>query len=61
MHFRDMTFCSSKTCANSDCPRLITNKVIEDAIDWWGDPDFPMAMADFQLTCEYYIEGDPDD
>ena len=53
MCYRDMTFCSSD-CKNTECFRNFTPTVKEQAIEWWGSEDVPIAYADFSDGCDEY-------
>ena len=44
--FLDKTFCASPNCKDK-CGRKLTDKLIKQAIDWWGKEDFPVAMREF--------------
>lgn len=48
--YRDMCFCSSKTCLNKWCRRRITQEVEADA-ERLG---LPIDVADIQESCTYY-------
>ena len=50
--FRDMTFCREKDCSCfGTCFRSLTDKVHEDAKDWWGGDDYPIAVFVGKPTC----------
>ena len=51
--YKDMTFCNAR-CANEDCDRRLTQKIIDQAAKWWGSDDAPIAVANFSLTCLRY-------
>lgn len=43
--YRDMTFCQFKDCKNFEtCGRAFTEKVQQEAIEWWGKNDPPVAF-----------------
>lgn len=50
-----MTFCISK-CASETCTRKLTDEIREEAVDWWGNSDAPIAVSDFAESCDDYIE-----
>ena len=55
-----MTFCDSD-CTNDDCSRRLTNDILQDARDWWGEGESspPMSIADFSSVCQgYTTNGD---
>ena len=52
--YRDMTFCTSKDCGNTECPRN-TKGPMFDPDEFWKDR---VAMADFQKTCKEYKKED---
>ena len=49
MCYRDMTFCSEKTCNHfgDGCHRSLTESVREAANEWWGDPEGSAPIAQF--------------
>lgn len=51
--YRDMTFCASD-CENKECQRCVTDEVRDAAEEWWGGKDYPIAKANFHLSCEEY-------
>lgn len=51
--YRDMTFCKAK-CANTSCPRMLTDKVKIDAWKWWGSANAPIAVGGLSEGCKYY-------
>ena len=55
MCFRDMTFCVA-TCSNTTCPRMLTERVQQDASVWWEGEGAPIAVSDFSETCEDFKE-----
>ena len=44
--YKDMTFCSFyKECSKGkDCSRALTEEVIKDAQEWWGNPEAPICQ-----------------
>lgn len=58
--YKDRAFCSEKTCANKNYPRIITDEVWENAKQWWGGEDAQILQAHFRDTpeCEGYIPKD---
>lgn len=49
MCYKDRTWCRhSRHCGNTMCDRNFTEEERENAIKWWGDGSFPLAMADFK-------------
>lgn len=53
--FRDMSFCSaSDHCLTTDCPRHFGEDDKKAAEKWWGGPDAPIAIMDFQTGCKEY-------
>lgn len=59
--FRDMTFCTSP-CANTDCKRMLTDLIREEAWAWWGGDGAPIAVARFEGWCgEHKPKGQSDD
>lgn len=56
LSYRDRTYCVSP-CANTDCPRRLTDSVIEEAKAF----GLPTAQAHFADSCpEYRAPGDSD-
>lgn len=53
LSFKDKTFCNAK-CSNMKCHRKLTDTLIVEATIWWGDANFPVAMADFSGNCKEY-------
>jgi len=53
MGYKDKTWCMSD-CTNTDCFRNFTDKDREQAIKWWGNDTFPIAMRDYSKECEDY-------
>lgn len=51
--YKDTTFCCSD-CTNTKCPRHYSEKVVEQAVKWWGDENAPIALTDFSKDCEDY-------
>lgn len=51
LSYRDRTYCSRNDCVNTQCPRKLTHKIMEDAKDF----GLPVAHADFSDTCGMYI------
>lgn len=49
--YLDKTFCKSPSCRNDDCHRKITDDQRKKAIDM----NLPVAYADFQTGCPFYI------
>lgn len=49
--YKDMCFCSSKTCTNTWCRRRITPEVVADA-ERLG---LPIDVADIQESCTHYV------
>ena len=49
--FRDRSWCVQSlngVCKNTTCLRFFTKEDREHAIEWWGDEEFPLAIADFK-------------
>ena len=57
MGFKDRTFCSSD-CIETGCWRFFSDKLHEEAVEWWGSEDYPIATADFSTRCEAYKSGE---
>ena len=34
---------------------MLTDKIREDAVKWWGNENAPIAMSDYSSRCEEYI------
>lgn len=51
--YNDMTYCKfSNECKyEKDCPRALTEEVLEDAKRWWGGEDPPIAMLVNRPRC----------
>ena len=51
--FRDMTFCPYyHDCAKRlDCPRPLTDEVLEAAKQWWGKPGAPISQFSQKPAC----------
>lgn len=50
--YKDRTFCPYDKCSFfPKCPRALTDKVKQDAIQWWGGDDFPIAMFAGKPKC----------
>lgn len=64
MAYKDMTFCYSD-CVNTKCYRNFSPEHRANAIKWWGDDTFPLAMsASYRVDCDEYKqpqEGDTED
>ena len=52
--FRDMTFCSAD-CKTDACFRHWDKDKAEEARQWWGGEDAPVAFADFSGECHSFI------
>lgn len=52
--YKDMTFCSSPTCANKECSRHTAQlpKKIPNGL--------PVSKANLQIGCAYFFEARPD-
>jgi len=50
--FRDRTFCDANCSA--ECAIKLTESVLKDAEEWWGDKSAPIAVSDFSDSCETY-------
>lgn len=50
LSYRDRTYCASP-CANNDCPRKLTDTIIEDARAF----GLPTAQAHFADSCREHI------
>ena len=57
--FKDQTFCLNQDCEHVECFRYISDKIIDDAIAWWGSDSFPMSLGEFK-DCEWW-EGTAED
>lgn len=55
MCFRDMTFCIAK-CGNTACPKMLTERVRQDAQKWWKGDDAPIAVSDLSPGCSQWEE-----
>ena len=53
IHYKDMTFCSAR-CKTKSCPRNFTEQDRENAREWWGNYNAPIAWADFSEGCDDY-------
>ncbi len=54
MGYKDMIFCTQKTCALFDqtkCHRALTPEIIEGAEKWWGGKDFPICVFQERPDC----------
>lgn len=62
--YKDMTFCYSD-CVNTKCYRNFSPEHRANAIKWWGDDTFPLAMSEsFRVGCDDYKqpqEGETED
>lgn len=55
--FHDMTFCAnSDECANNKCKRHWNDGLLREAVAWWGDDNFPVAMAFCKSVCGEFLE-----
>lgn len=55
--FKDKTFCSA-SCLNVSCHRNVTEEVKAEGTEWWGSPEFPIALHDYSTKCtEYQPKG----
>ena len=63
MCFGDRTFCSSsESCANEECYRRFREEDAVRAEKWWGGPDYPLAISDFEsATCGFVQKEIPED
>jgi hypothetical protein len=55
--YMDKTFCNSD-CLNQKCTRKLTPEIVNDAAEWWGNENAPIAVSNFTTTCESYIGKD---
>lgn len=47
--YRDMTFCKRNDCKKfEECPRALTEEVLEKAHKWWGSENAPISIAFFK-------------
>lgn len=49
--FKDRSWCHwgvNGYCSNTKCERTLTPELRKEAIDWWGDSNFPLQIADLQ-------------
>ena len=54
--YKDRTFCTNKACPSfNQCARALTPEVQASAERWWGSPDAPIAVSDF--NCEEVQDG----
>lgn len=55
--YKDMAFCSSSAeCANTECPRNLTEQEMANARKWWSECQgaLPIDIADLKTdTCGY--------
>lgn len=51
--FKDRTFCSAM-CRTYQCHRQFTDELHQQARDWWGGDDAPVAFCDFSSNCKDY-------
>ena len=53
MCYRDRTFCKFyKDCTKGDkCDSILTEKVKQDAVKWWGGEDPPIAVYLSEPLC----------
>ena len=49
--YLDQTFCAAPSCRNDECHRKITDEQRKKSIDM----NLPVAYADFQTVCPFYI------
>lgn len=58
--YKDRTFCEYHTeCKKGEtCSRSLTDKVLEDASEWWGDEDPPICIYTEEPDCFEGIEKD---
>lgn len=55
--YKDRAWCTSSfACSNTECPRNLNEKEVEQAVKWWGGLDFPYSMNDFKTDDCGYIE-----
>ena len=51
MCYKDKTWCTEKSCNNSnDCPDYLTKEDQEEAVTWMG-PDAPIAIYTERMSC----------
>ena len=53
IYYRDMTFCIAR-CKTVSCPRNFTETHRQNAREWWGNDNAPIAWADFSERCPDY-------
>ena len=51
IHYKDRTFCNSVLCSNEECPRKLTDAILEDAQDF----GLSVSSADFSSGCMDFI------
>jgi hypothetical protein len=58
MNYKDMTFCPQHSCKHygDDCYRSLTDEVLQEAADWWGDDPGDPPVAVFADIPECYEE-----
>lgn len=56
--YKDMTWCTfNHDCAKAKkCPRVLTEKVREDARKWWGNAEAPIIQFYQQPECHVKVE-----
>lgn len=52
--YKDKTWCSSD-CANAECHLNFNEQEQKMAVEWWGDENFPLVVADFETHCDDYV------
>lgn len=52
--YKDMTFCSSNTCGNFECPRN-TRGPLFTPDEWWSER---VAYGSFEATCTEYVKDE---
>lgn len=57
--YKDMTFCTREGCKAFDtCSRAYTDKVREEAKQWWRGDDAPVSLAQFGCYVEKELDND---
>ena len=47
-----MTFCTFEDCVSFvECSRALTESVLDEAEDWWGSPEVPLATFNERPVC----------
>jgi len=58
--YKDMTFCSSRSCINTVCPKFFGDTERDKADTWWGEGlgQAPVSFTNYSVDCPQYKSFD---